>query len=274
MVTFLVFVAISLLLVFPVLYFLLHLSLGISILLSFLSFFLIQFLFVVLNRIVAGFSPGDRPIEKRNPLGSFSAGFMLSEFNFLAGVRPVVTGKEKIPKEGRFLYVCNHRSMFDPLIVMDCLREYDISFISKPSNMQIPILSRVAYSIGYLAIDRENNRNALQTILTAADYMKKDICSIAIYPEGTRSKTNELLPFHAGSFKTAQKAKVPIVAACIHGSENIRKPKPFSPTKVYLDILEVIPAETVCAMRTDALSEHVRSIIQEDLDRADAEAYS
>ena len=271
MVTFLIFVAISLLLVFPVLYFLLHLSLGNSILLAFLSFFLIQVLFILLNRVVAGFTPDDRSIEKQNPLARFSAGFMISEFNYLSGVRPVVTGTEKIPKEGRFLYVCNHRSMFDPLITMDCLRKYNISFISKPSNMKIPVISRVVYSIGYLAIDRENDRNALKTILTAADYMKRNLCSIAIYPEGTRSKTNELLPFHAGSFKTAQKAKVPIVVACIHGSENIRKPKPFSPTKVYLDILEVIPAETVCAMRTDALAEHVRSIIQEDLDRAEAE---
>ncbi len=62
MVTFLIFVAISLLLVFPVLYFLLHLSLGNSILLAFLSFFLVQVLFILLNRVVACFTLDDRSI--------------------------------------------------------------------------------------------------------------------------------------------------------------------------------------------------------------------
>ena len=96
--------------------------------------------------------------------------------------------------------------------------------------------------------------------------MKQEICSIGIYPEGTRSKTDEMLPFHAGCFKTAQKASVPIAVAAVHGSEKVKRSKLFSITKVYLDILEVIPAETVCAMRTDALSEYIRSIIQKDLD--------
>ena len=153
---------------------------------------------------------------------------------------------------------------------MDKLRQYEISFISKPSNMQLPFIGRIAYAAGFLAIDRENDRNALRTILTAADYMKRDICSIGIYPEGTRSKTKELLPFHAGSLKTAQKAKVPIVVACCRGSEKIKKFRPFSGTKVNLDILELIPAETVCAMKTQELSDHIVQIIQQNLDRREA----
>ena len=170
-------------------------------------------------------------------------------------------------KAGRFLYVCNHRSGFDPVIVMDKLRRYEISFISKPSNMKLPLIGRVAYAAGFLAIDRENDRNALRTILTAADYMKRDICSMGIYPEGTRSRTGELLPFHAGSLKAAQKAKVPIVVACCSGGEKIMKRKGFGGTKVYLDILEVIPAETVCGMKTTELSERIQGAIRENLAR-------
>ena len=213
--------------------------------------------------------PTGRPLEKQHPLCRAIIGPGSSVINFYAGVRPVITGAEKLPKEGRFLFISNHRSMYDPLVVMDRLRDYNISFISKPSNLKIPLAGRIAYAAGYLPIDRENDRNALKTILTAADYMKRDLCSIAIYPEGTRSRTNEMLPFHAGSFKTAQRAKVPIVVASVHGSEKVKRAKFLSATRVFLDILEVIPAETVCSMRTDALAARVREMIQQDLDAAE-----
>ena len=271
MVTVLVFAFLSLFIVFPILFFSLHLSLWLSIFLTLLSFPFLQFLYVLFFRIVAQTVPTDRPIEKQNRLCHFGTVSMIAALDVYAGVRPVITGIEKIPQDTRFLYVCNHRSMFDPVIVMDRLHKYNISFISKPSNMEMPLIGRVAYAVGFLPIDRDNDRKALKTILTAADYMKRDVCSMGVYPEGTRSKTKELLPFHAGCFKAAQRAKVPIVVACVHGSENVKLLNPFSTATVYLDILEVIPAETVCSMRTDALSEHIRSVIQADLDHAEAE---
>ena len=211
--------------------------------------------------------PMDKPLEKRHPFICWGVANGLSVLNVYFNVKPVITGLEKMPEEGRFLYVSNHRSGFDPVIVLDKLRGYGISFVSKPSNMRLPLIGRVAYAAGCLAIDRENDRNALRTILTAADYMKRDICSMGIYPEGTRSRTGELLPFHAGSLKAAQKAKVPIVVACVSGSEKIRRVKIFGGTKVTLDILEVIPAEEACAMKTTELSDRIRETIRENLAR-------
>ena len=219
--------------------------------------------FSVGHKYAASYEPG--------PDGRFAVSFTSPLINFYAGIRAVVTGIEMIPTDTRFLFVCNHRSMFDPLLTMESLRDYDISFITKPSNLKIPVAGRVAYAVGYLPIDRENDRNALKTILTAADYMKRDVCSIAVYPEGTRSKTKELLPFHAGCLKAAQRAKVPIVVAAMSGTERFQKMTVFAGAKVNLDILEVIPAETVCQMRTDALSNHIREKIQADLDRRERE---
>jgi len=183
------------------------------------------------------------------------------------GVKPHISGEEKLPTDSRFLFVCNHKSMFDPLMVIGYLYKWNISFISKPSNMQIPMVGDIAYNAGYLPIDRENDRAALKTILTAADYMKRDVCSIGIYPEGTRSKTSEMLPFHHGSFKTAQRASVPIAVACVRNSEQVKKRLFLRPTDVYLDILEVIPAEKVKAMSTAELSDYSRRLIEEGLKR-------
>ncbi len=213
--------------------------------------------------------PVDRtkPIEKQNPrarAGCYSiAGFLC----VLAGIKPHISGEKKLPTDSRFLFVCNHRSMFDPLTVIRFLHRWNIAFVSKPSNLRIPMIGDLAYSAGYLAIDRENDRAALRTILTAADYMKRDLCSIGIYPEGTRSRSGELLPFHAGSFKTAQRANVPLAIACVRGTEKVKKRLFLRPTDVYLDILEVIPAEKVKAMSTVELSDNARRLIEEGLKR-------
>ena len=272
MIEVLCFAAIALLGVFPVSLFLLHQGVALSLLIAFAAFLLLHLLYFSFFRLAAGTVPTDRPLEKQNAICRFGAPSIIAIVNFYAGVRPVITGLEKLPKDGRFLYVCNHRSGFDPLVVIDKLRDYNISFISKPSNLKIPIAGRIAYAIGFLPIDRENDRNALKTILTAADYLKRDLCSIGVYPEGTRSRTGDMLPFHAGCFKTAQKAKVPIAVASVYGSENVRHIKLFSGTPVHLNILEVIPAETVCSMRTDALSDYIQALIQADLDRNEAKA--
>ena len=228
-------------------------------------FVLLQLLCLVFFWAVSLTVPYQSPLKKQNRICRYGIGAISSVINFYCGVHPVLTGMEKLPKEGRFVFVCNHRSAFDPLLVMDRLRDFNIAFISKPSNLRIPFVGRLANAYGYLALDRENDRNALKTILTAVDYLKRDVCSIGIYPEGTRSKTGELLPFHAGSFKVAQKAKVPIVVASVRGSENVRRAKLFSGTRIYLNIIEVIPAETVCALRTNELSEQVRESIRKDL---------
>ena len=240
-----------------------------ALLIAFGVYILLHLLFLVFIWFDVQRIPTDRPIERQDPVCRVCCGPFISVVNCYAHVRPVVTGLEKLPKTGRFLFVSNHRSAFDPLVVMDRLRDYNISFISKPSNLQLPIVGRGAYGIGFLPIDRENNRNALKTILTAADYLKKDICSMAIYPEGTRSRTGELLPFHAGSLKIAQKAQVPIVVAAVHGSENVKRYRLFSRTDVCLDILNVISADEVCESKTDALSERIRGMIASHLETAD-----
>ena len=125
----------------------------------------------------------------------------------------------------------------------------------------------VVKTLGYLAIDRENDREALKTILRAADYMKRGICSVGIYPEGTRSHSHAMLPFHNGSFKAAQRAHVPVAVACSRGTEKLNKGFFLHPHDVYLEILELIPADQVKTMSTQELAEHSRALMQAWLDR-------
>ena len=232
----------------------------------------ISLLHALLLIIIGLFYP-KRPIKDAQcPLARFVAVSGSELICFWTRVRPHLRGEEKLPEDTRFLMVSNHRSALDPFSSIAALRRHNIAFISKPSNMALPFLGRIAYGLGFLPIDRDNDREALKTILLAADYMKKDICSIFIYPEGTRSHSTELLPFHAGSFKIAQKAKAPLVIAAVSGTQRLRKHFPLRVTDVYVDILETVPAEEVCASTTARLAERAREEISAALRKEDEKA--
>ena len=172
-------------------------------------------------------------------------------------VKVTVKGEEKIPS-GRFVLVQNHRAMFDPMVSLAFLGKYEIGFITKPENMNLPIINKYMHRICCIPIDRENPRNAVKSINAACENVKNDICSMAIYPEGTRARDGEMLPLHAGSFKIATKSGAPLVITTVSNTNRVHKNAPFKRTHITLDICEVVPAEEVAASSTAELAEKAR----------------
>ena len=183
----------------------------------------------------------------------------------LLRIRVHVSGMEKLPPDTTVLFVCNHRSNFDPIVTWYALKKWKIAFVSKPDNFKIPLFGRIIRKCCFLSIDRENPRNAIVTINKAADLLRKQAVSVGIYPEGTRSKTGQLLPFHNGVFKIAQKADAPIAILSITGTEEISARTPFQPTDVYLDVLEVFPGENIKECKTELIGSAVRCLIETEI---------
>lgn len=179
----------------------------------------------------------------------------------LLGIHVQATGLERIPEQGRFLVVGNHRSNFDPILTWYVLRKDDLAFISKPENFRIPIFGRIIRKCCFLPIDRENPRNAVKTIHAAAELLQTDAVSIGVYPEGTRSKNKQLLPFHNGVFKIAKEANVPIVVVALHGTEQIHNNVFHRRSSVQLTVADVISAEEVAASRTAELGQRAKSAL-------------
>ncbi len=176
-------------------------------------------------------------------------------------VRVHVTGAEKVPKTN-VLFVGNHRSNYDSLITWQVFKKWRPAYISKESNFKIPVCGRLIRKCCFLAIDRENPRNAIKTINKAAQLIQDQDISFGVYPEGTRNKSCEgLLPFHNGVFKIAQKANIPVVVVAIHGTEKIHQNAPWHHTDVYLDVLEVLPAEYVKENGTAQIGERVQQLL-------------
>ncbi len=187
----------------------------------------------------------------------------------LLRIRVQVSGIQKIPKDEKVLFVCNHRSNFDPIITWHVLKQWKPAFVSKPANFKIPFFGRIIRKCCFIPIDRENPRKAIGTINKAAKLLKSQEVSVGIYPEGTRSKTYELLPLHNGVFKIAQKADAPIVVLCITGTEKISRRTPFHPTDVYLDVLEVFCADSIKETNTQIIGTAVHRLIKTNTEKRD-----
>lgn len=170
-------------------------------------------------------------------------------------------GLEKIPRNQRFVLVCNHKSKLDPITTWYLLKDFDLAFISKEKNFHVPIWGRIIRRCCFLSIDRENPRKAMETVNKAAELIKNDQVSIAVYPEGTRNFGEGLLPFHSGVFKIAQKANVPVVVCGIMGAEKMKKNYPFHKSDIYFDVLDVIPAEEVKSMRCNDIGSRARELM-------------
>ena len=192
--------------------------------------------------------------------------FLLNQFSVVtltfAGVHVHTSGLDKVPRGSRFMLVCNHRFFIDPLIFYDAMPWADLAFIAKKEAFKIPIVSQVMHQVLCLPIDRDNDREALKTILKAIELLKQNKASIAVFPEGGTNRTGDmLLPFRNGAFKIAQKAQVPIVVCALTNSGAIKKNMFRRRTDVYLDVIDVLQPDDFCAEKTPEIGEQTRKIM-------------
>lgn len=178
----------------------------------------------------------------------------------LGRVKLHVTGQEKLLEGKKLLFVGNHLSNFDPMVTFYAFRPWRISYIAKASIINMPLFGRFIRRCCFMVIDRENPRNAIVTINKAAELLKNQEVSIGVYPEGTRSPTGELLPFHNGVFKIAQKADADIAVVSLAATEMIAKNFPKRRTHVYIDVLDVIPADQL-VKKTDVIGGHIAEML-------------
>jgi 1-acyl-sn-glycerol-3-phosphate acyltransferase len=137
----------------------------------------------------------------------------------LTGCRPVVEGRENIPKKGAVCYVSNHVGIFDIILALAYIGR-PFGFIAKKELAYLPFFDMWIYILGGLFIDRKNIRKAIKTINHGIQKIK-DGSSMLIFPEGTRSKGRGLLPFKSGAIKLATHSLAPIVPIAITGSYEV-----------------------------------------------------
>lgn len=132
-----------------------------------------------------------------------------------------VLNKEKIPKEGQYLVICNHRGIIDPPILEVALKDSNVFgvWIAKKELYNSPFFGLFVRNAGSILLDREKSQ--MSGFFADTKKAVKDGSSIFIFPEGTRNKTeNSLIEFKEGFRIIALKNKIPILPVYIRTHSN------------------------------------------------------
>ncbi|MCM3617254.1 1-acyl-sn-glycerol-3-phosphate acyltransferase [Sutcliffiella horikoshii] len=157
----------------------------------------------------------------------------------ITGSEIEVVGQEKIPN-GPVLFVSNHQGNFDVPILIGFLQK-PLGFISKEEVKKIPLVHRWMEAMNCVFIDRKDRRKAIQSIREGIQTLK-DGHSLVIFPEGTRSKGNEMGEFKKGGLRLATDSNVPVVPITISGSYKIMEESKlgFQPAQVKVTVHDPI----------------------------------
>lgn len=230
---------------------------------SWLVLLLIAFLFLMyrLSKIDM-----DVPREHDDPAFRKMVGIYAHAFCTFLRMRFHVTGQELIPQSGRFLVVSNHLHEMDIPALYFPFENKQLSFVSKWENKTMFVVGKVMHQLICPLINRENDREALKTILHCVKLLKDDEVSLCIFPEGYTSLDGRLQPLRAGSLKIATKAKVPIVVCTLQNTNKVmHNIKRLKPTDIYVHILDVITPEQQQGRTAVDLSEQIYQMMLSDL---------
>lgn len=186
--------------------------------------------------------------------------------NYHARIKVRVNGRNRMPRAGRFLIVANHKSNFDPMIISALYGKRDIAFLTKRSNMKIPLGGRLMHRNCFLPLDRDDKLQSLEQIKKAQSLIERDVSSIGVFPEGTRMPDDcPLGDFHEGVFNIAIKGKCPIVVVTFKNTSSIHRNFPFHSTKVIMNIVKTIPYEEIQDKPAKQVSDEIHNIMLNDL---------
>lgn len=183
----------------------------------------------------------------------------------LLRIKVITTGYENVPKDNKFVFMGNHQSNIDIMVYLPVFKDHPVNFIAKQSLFKAPFIGLWISSLGNIPIPKFADRAAAEAIIKGIKRYKEGN-PMAIFPEGKRSFQNELIDFKPGAFKLAMKAKADILLGVLYDAHKVAKTKFYKTKKVYVHFLKVVPYEEYKEMKSIELSDHVRTLIQAQLD--------
>ncbi|HET7452818.1 MAG TPA: lysophospholipid acyltransferase family protein, partial [Thermoanaerobaculia bacterium] len=178
------------------------------------------------------------------------------------GVRWRVESAEGAGIDGGCLYFANHESIFDIFVLLAALPGR-LRFLAKKSLFRIPVLGWSMAAAGFVPIDREDRRRAAESLDVAARRIRAGM-RVIVFPEQTRTRTGEMLPFKKGGVLLALKTGAVIVPVGIAGTFAIQQRGAFrlTPGPVAVAIGAPIPAEGRPIADRDALLAESRNAVE------------
>ena len=169
----------------------------------------------------------------------------------------------QVPKreDHPFVVVANHESMAD--IILIGWLPWDMKWLSKSSIFRVPFLGQMMRMAGDIGVDRGNAKSRAESYGKLRRWVRRG-ASIMIFPEGTRSRTRDMLPFRNGAFRLALETGRPVLPLAVHGTRAaIQKGSmKFGRARVVLKILDPVSTTDLDPEDIDALRDRVRDQIE------------
>ena len=230
---------------------------------SFLALMVLAFLFLWL---VTAFVDLKKPQEHDSKFYRTLVALYVPAICTILRMRVHTRGLEKTPTDGRFMLVCNHLFELDPVVLYAYFQKSQLAFISKRENNSMFLVGNLMHRLMAQLINRENDREALKTILKCIDLIKQDEVSIAVFPEGYISKDHHLQKLRSGALKIATKAKVPIAVCTIQGTDKVvGNLKHLKSTTIELHLIDVISVEAQQGRTATDIGEQIYQMMAADL---------
>jgi 1-acyl-sn-glycerol-3-phosphate acyltransferase len=206
--------------------------------------------------------------------GAYAAGYV---FRKLTVVHESLTPLWKFSTSGElpadmrnpYVVVSNHESFVDILLISHLPTE--MKWMSKAEIMKIPLLGWMMRLVRDIRLDRSSTGSRSDALVQARQRLDSKV-SVMIFPEGTRSKSGEMGDFHAGAFKLAIDAQVPVLPLAVYGTRDALRKNDWrlGYAKAEVRVLDPVPTEGMTVDDLDTLRSKVRSMImaaRDDLQR-------
>ncbi len=191
----------------------------------------------------------------RREAQNFSFSLFADTASALIGLNLNIRGEEHIWSQRPCVFVFNHQSKADVVIIARLLRR-DIAGVAKKEIKRIPLVGQAFEFGGAVLIDRENAASAIEAMQPLVDAMKNEGKSVVLSPEGTRTITPKLTTFKKGAFHLAMQAGVPMVPIVIHNSIDVAPKGDFVFRPATVDV-EVLPPVDTSKWTVETIDEHV-----------------
>ena len=182
--------------------------------------------------------------------------------SFIFNVKLVVNGKHNLHNEN-YIFASNHASLIDIPLLLIAVNRYTV-FIAKNELSKIPIFKSILDRAGFIFVDRKNNDSAVKSMNNLMEDIKKTPRSIAIFPEGTRTRDGKLLPFKKGAAIFAINTNIPVVPVAISGTYSWSQKKLFdlSQSVISFEFGQPIITENYSFDDRDYLTEKIKTNIE------------
>jgi 1-acyl-sn-glycerol-3-phosphate acyltransferase len=184
-------------------------------------------------------------------------------------LRLKVEGREHQDRSKVYVIMSNHQSHYDIPVLYHVLGG-NMRMVAKKELFRVPIFGAAMEAAGFISVDRSNHQRAIASLEKAKRILAQGI-NVFIAPEGTRSKTGELLPFKKGGFNLALDMELPILPVAVRGTRDALPPSAARSASGADVVVRISPAIDVAPYAArgksgrDALLNDVKAVIARSL---------